>query len=187
MLLIHGIHDTEVLFNRLRLRLQALGKAVHCVNLTPNNGDAGIDTLAEQVGGFVDANFGKISQFDVVAFSMGGLVARYYVQRLGGASRVRRLITLATPHNGTYTAFLRGNAGARQMRPGSEFLRRLNSDAHMLNDIEFISIWTPLDLMIVPARSSVMPVGRNVRFAVAAHPLMVRSRRVLNSVVNLLR
>jgi len=40
-------------------------------------------------------------QIDILAHSMGGLIARIYIQELGGAKRVRRLITMGTPHRGS--------------------------------------------------------------------------------------
>lgn len=67
---------------------------------------------------------------DVVAVSMGGLVARAAAAGLtdhGGRLRVARLFTLATPHRGAKLAnHLRPDAAARDMRPGSAFLRRLD-------------------------------------------------------------
>jgi pimeloyl-ACP methyl ester carboxylesterase len=42
---------------------------------------------------------------DVVAHSFGGLVARYFIQNLGGANRVRHLITMGTPHRGSVDTF----------------------------------------------------------------------------------
>ena len=41
----------------------------------------------------------------IIAHSMGSLIARYYVERLGGASRVERIIYLGAPHAGTPYAF----------------------------------------------------------------------------------
>ena len=41
----------------------------------------------------------------VVGHSLGGLIARYYVTRLGGDERVHTLVTLGTPHSGTYSAY----------------------------------------------------------------------------------
>jgi len=41
------------------------------------------------------------TQIVIVAHSMGGLVSRSYLQESGGGSRVKKLITLATPHHGT--------------------------------------------------------------------------------------
>jgi triacylglycerol lipase len=186
VLLIHGIDDTVALFEPMTKFLQTNGLCVHSLNLVPNNGDAGLDQLAQQLACYVQTNFAAAQGFDLVGFSMGGIVSRYYVQRLGGIARVQRLITIGSPHNGTWTAYLRWNPGARQMRPGSEFLRDLNSDVSMLDRICFTSIWTPFDLMIVPARSSMLCAGRSVWVKVPAHPLMVRNEHVLRLVLQAL-
>ena len=60
---------------------------------------------------------------------MGGLVARYYVQRMGGDQRVHTLVTLGTPHSGTYAARLVPHPVARQLRPGSELIAELAEPA----------------------------------------------------------
>jgi triacylglycerol lipase len=182
VVLLHGIDDTSALFRHMVPQLERAGLQTHAMNLVPRNGDAGLDLLASHVADWVEANFAAGQSIDLVGFSMGGLVARYYIQRLGGVERVRRFITMRSPHKGTWTAFLRGNRGARQMRPGSEFLEDLNRDSATLGRIEFTTIWTPFDLMIVPADSSRLDVGRSIRVNVAAHPLMVRDRRVLDLV-----
>jgi triacylglycerol lipase len=80
----------------------------------------------------------------------------------------------------------RENAGIRQMRPNSKFLGDLNRDCGILEQAGFVSIWTRFDLMIVPARSSVLPVGRSIQVGVLAHPLMVNDRRVLRLVEQVL-
>lgn len=186
VVLVHGINDSAAQFRPMARHLEGNGLPVHCLNLIPNNGDAGLDQLAHQLASYVQTNFADDQAIDLVGFSMGGLVSRYYVQRLGCIRRVQRFITIASPHRGTWTAFLRANPGARQMRPGSPFLRDLNRDVAMLDRISFASIWTPLDLMIVPATSSILPVGRSIRVTVPAHPLMVRDPRVLRMVLQLL-
>ena len=109
-------------------------------------------------------------------------MARYYVQHLGGLKRVQRLITISTPHRGSWMAYLRGNAGARQMRPGSYFLRKSNRETEALQRVAFTSIWTPLDLMILPANSAVIPEARSIPVLVIAHPLMMSDWRVLRLV-----
>jgi triacylglycerol lipase len=166
--------------------LQSKGIPVHSLNLIPNNGDAGIDELARQLSAFVGTAVPAGQFIDLVGFSMGGLVARYYLQRLGGLERVQRFIAISSPHNGTWTAFLRRNPGARQMRPGSDFLKDLNRDAAILNRIQSTTIRTPFDLMIIPSSSSELAAARSIRVNVAAHPLMVRDRRVLEWVHRLL-
>lgn len=60
----------------------------------------------------------------LVGHSMGGLVARAYLRRYGEL-RVARLITLGTPHRGSLLAHLGIGRNARQMEPGSVWLREL--------------------------------------------------------------
>jgi len=69
-----------------------------------------------------------------------------------------------------------------QMRPGSDFLRDLARDADALQAIPFTSFYTPLDAVIVPARSSEMPQARNVRIWAAMHPSFILERRCIRAV-----
>lgn len=182
VVLLHGIDDTSVLFSRLRPFLEKQGREVHVLDMVPNNGAAGLEALAQQVASYVAEAIRHEELIDLVGFSMGGVVARYYVQRLGGAKKVRRLVTISSPHRGTWTAYFRWNPGARQLRPGSAFLQDLNRDRDGLRDLGFTSIWSPLDLMIVPATSSVIPEARSIALFVAAHAVMMRNRRVLEQI-----
>lgn len=188
VVLVHGIFDTSKIFTTMAKRLEVRGLRPLAPDLKPGSGATGLESLAAQIGPFVDQYFSPEEKFDLVGFSMGGLVSRYYVQRLGAMKRVGRLITISAPHRGSYSAYLTTvNEGARQMRPGSVFLQELNRDAAMLERVGFVSIWTPLDLMIVPASSSRLGVGEEYRIPVALHPWMLRSQRVLELVTKLLR
>jgi triacylglycerol lipase len=188
VVLVHGIFDTSKIFTAMAKRLEVHGFQPLAPDLKPSSGATGLEALAAQIGPFVDQYLSPEEKFDLVGFSMGALVSRYYVQRLGGMKRVRRLITISAPHHGSYSAYLTtGNEGARQMRPGSVFLQKLNGDAAMLERVGFVSIWTPLDLMIVPASSSRLGVGEEYRIPVALHPCMLRSSRTLELVAKLLR
>jgi triacylglycerol lipase len=186
VLLVHGIDDTLAVFNTMTTYLRTLGWVVHSLDLMPCNGDTGLDKLAHQVSDYADKTFEPNQLFDLVGFSMGGIVSRYYVQRLGGIQRVQRFVTISSPHNGTATAYFRLNAGCHQMRLGSPFLKDLNQDAAMLEQINFTSIWTPLDLMILPPVSSSLPIGREVLVNVIAHPLMLTDSRSLKAVTEAL-
>jgi len=182
--LIHGLGDTAALFRRLRVCLESSGWTVYAIDLVPNDGGVGLDELAGRVADRIDRELIRGEPINLVGFSMGGLVARFYAQKLAAGRTVKRLITISTPHQGTWIAFLRGNIGARQMRPRSEFLKQLNTPVALeaLRRTDFTSIWTPLDLMIVPADSSALTCARCVRVNVVAHALMMRSRRVLELV-----
>ncbi len=187
VLLIHGIDDTAEVFTPMKQYLSDRGCSdVHACSLAPSNGDLGLEALALQVQAYVTSHLSYAEQIDLVSFSMGGIVSRYYLQTLGGLAKVRNFITLSSPHNGTWTGYLRQNAGARQMRPDSPFLQKLNQSVADLNRVNFVSIWTPYDLMIVPANSSCLPVGEMVQIPVLAHPLMLTDERSLSQVARVL-
>lgn len=181
VLLIHGIADSERNMRWLARHLRKEGRDVRTLNLRPNWGQSGLDDLAAQIAAFADRDLSG-RRFDLVGFSMGGLVSRYYLQRLGGLARVEHFVTISAPHHGTYAARCIGGRGARQMRPGSDFLRDLARDAAALEGVKFTSIYTPLDLVILPASSSVMPQARNERIPVVLHPLMILDPRSLRAV-----
>jgi triacylglycerol lipase len=182
VILVHGFMDTKQKMAPLAEYLRNEGFEVYSVTLKPSSGQIGIDILAQQLQNYIDSIFSASQRFKLVGFSMGGLICRYYVQRLGGISRVDHLITISSPHNGTLTAYLRNNPGSIQMRLGSEFIKGLNSDITSLNNIKYTSIWNPLDLMIIPASSSRTGVGREVKVWNPLHPLIVRSRKCLEIV-----
>lgn len=73
------------------------------------------------------------------------------------------------------------------MRPDSGLLRDLNQDVTMLKRINFTSMWTPFDIMIVPANSSQMPVGKEVKVNVLLHRQIVTEPQSINAVVEELK
>jgi triacylglycerol lipase len=182
VLLIHGIDDTGEVFQEMASYLTQRNRSVFTLDLVPNNGDLGLDELAKQVASYIVATFEPEQPLDLLGFSMGGIVSRYYLQRLGGINRVQRFITISSPHHGTVIAYCSQRPGCVQMRLNSAFLKDLNTDGEMLAQVHFTSIWTPYDLMIVPPKSSQMPWGQEMVIPVWLHPWMLRDSRVLAAV-----
>jgi pimeloyl-ACP methyl ester carboxylesterase len=91
----------------------------------------------------------------VVGHSLGGLIARYYVTRLGGDSRVHTLVTLGTPHQGSYLAYAWNNGLTRQLRPGSGLLTELAQPVHDCQT-RFIAYWSDLDQVVLPQRHAAL-------------------------------
>ena len=186
VLLVHGINDTGAVFNKMAFYLRQQGLSVYTVDLIPNNGSEVLEKLAQQVANYVNDTFATAQPLDIVGFSMGGIVSRYYIQRLGGINRVQRFITISSPHHGTIVAYGTWLAGALQMRPHSDFLNDLNSDVEMLKQLDFTSIWTPYDLMIIPTESSQLGIGKEITLPVLLHPLMLTDSRTLSIVAKIL-
>jgi triacylglycerol lipase len=183
VVLVHGLTDTGTKMRYISDRLRAAGRKTYSIDLQPGTGEAPLELLAKQLEGFINRHLGETTTLDLVGFSMGGLVTRYYIQRLGGIDRVEHYVTLSAPHRGTIAAYFTGKAGCVQMRPNSKFLRDLQTDVTMLAKVKFTSIWTAWDGIILPAHSSCLPVGKDVQIPVLAHPLMVVDYRSLDAVV----
>ena len=182
VVLVHGILEDGVSFEPLRLRLVNHGIQCHVPQLKPNDARDGIEQLAESLKEEIDKEFGPTDRFALVGFSMGGLVSRYYLQNLGGAERCDTFITVSSPHHGTNVAYAYPGKGARQMRPGSPFLKDLEATEDRLGDIPVVSYRTPMDLIILPTESSVWKRAENYSHPVILHPLMLYSKPVLDDI-----
>jgi triacylglycerol lipase len=187
VVLVHGIFDSGNVFKKMAGLLENSNFRTYAPDLRPSSGRTGLDESARQLKSYVDVTISTDETFYLIGFSMGGLVCRYYLQRLDGMKRVHRFIALSTPHYGSWSAYLLPNKGGRQMRPGSEFLKDLNSDVDKLAQVDVVSIWTPFDLSIIPATSSRLAIGKELRIYIVLHPIMVRDRRTLEAVMYFLK
>lgn len=187
VVLVHGIWDNASKMTQMASYLRKQGLTVYTPTLTPSWGQVGLDVLAQQLDAYINTHIGPNEKFDLVGFSMGGLICRYYLQRMDGLRRVDHFVTLGTPHHGTVMAYAMPNAGCRQMRPDSAFIADLNSDFTSLEKTKFTSIWTPFDLIIVPCTSSRVTVGRNTLWWVPLHPFLVWSPGCIRYVGSLLK
>ncbi|MGB3787314.1 MAG: alpha/beta fold hydrolase [Phormidesmis sp.] len=186
VVLVHGIWNRAEIFTRLKSYLEASGRQVYALSMTPCNGDALLESLAQQVAAFVDSELSPQQRFDLLGFSMGGLVSRYYVQHLGGLGRVRAFVTVSAPHQGTWLALGSDRPGIRQMCPGSDFLKALNQNKSCLQTLQFFSFWTPFDLLILPPWSSLIGIGREQRLIIPSHNRMIQDSPALAAIAQAL-
>ncbi len=135
--------------------------------------------LAEKIEAVVSAN--GCPQVDIVAHSRGGLAARDYLRSLGGTRRVAHLVTLGTPHHGARVNRACPGCGCREMRPGSEFLRRLNLGDETPGGTAYTSIYSRHD-EVVPDRSAWLEGARNIEVRGVKHSDLLRSRRVYQEI-----
>lgn len=186
VLLVHGIWDDGARFERMRLVLEGAGIRARAIDLSPNDGSAPIERLAEQVDEAAESLRGE-RPLDVVGFSMGALVSRYWLQRLGGKERCRRFVSIAGPHAGTAQAWwMPFFAGVRQMAPGSSLLADLAADADPFGEVDVHCVWTPYDLMIVPPSSSRLEPAREHRLPLWRHGSMIEDPRAIARVREIL-
>jgi pimeloyl-ACP methyl ester carboxylesterase len=177
VLLIHGYLATRGSLHLLERHLGDRGLVIMSYPLGPVNlGDirdsAGL--IARKVESIV-AQTG-IARVDIVGHSMGGLVGLDYLKRLGGRHRVRRLVMLGTPAQGTWSALLGLvtaplGLASLQLLPGSPFLREL-ADRPLPKGAEVISIGAVRD-WLAPLSSTVLGGVRHIALPTGHSGLLV--------------
>ncbi|GGT85989.1 lipase family alpha/beta hydrolase [Streptomyces coeruleorubidus] len=193
VVLLHGFIDNRSVFVLLRRSLAQHGRQqIESLNYSPLTCD--IRAAAELLGRHIEEVCERTGapQVDVVGHSLGGLIARYYVQRLGGDARVRTLVTLGTPHSGTRVVPLAdAHPIVRQMRPGSPVLEELTRPAPGCRT-HFVSFWSDLDHVMDPLETACIDhpdlTAENVRvtgighLALPVHPAVANGiRQVLDT------
>lgn len=190
ILLVHGIIDNRSVFTLLRRSLlrRGFGRVV-TMNYSVLTQD--VRTAAGRLGRLVEricteTGYEKVH---VVGHSLGGLIARYYVQRLGGDARVHTLVTLGAPHAGTHAARLLPHRLVRQLRPGSELMTELAMPA-MGCQTRFVAFWSDLDQVIIPKSSARLDhpdlSTRNVHLRGVGHLSLPLDRRVVHDIATTL-
>jgi triacylglycerol lipase len=190
VLLIHGYFATRGSLHLLESHLTGRGLIVMSYPLGPLNvGDirdsAGL--IARKVESIV-AQTG-IARIDIVGHSMGGLVGLDYLKRLGGRHRVRRLVLLGTPTQGTWWALLGLvtaplGLASLQLLPGSPFLREL-AERPLPAGADVVSIGAVRD-WLAPLASTVLDGVRHIALPTGHSGLLVDAE-VAEVVVGILR
>ncbi|MCC0096436.1 alpha/beta fold hydrolase [Streptomyces flavotricini] len=155
VLLVHGFTDNRSVFVLLRRTLAAGGRRhVEAYNYSPFTRDLRVTArhLARRVEELCERTGQE--RVDLVGHSLGGLVGRYFVQCLGGAARVRTLVTLGTPHSGTRVApFMDAHPLVRQMRPDSEVMAELRAPAPGCRT-RCVAFWSEFDELMDPTETA---------------------------------
>jgi triacylglycerol lipase len=154
ILLLHGLVDNRSIFTVLRraLRRRGFGRIwtmnyhvlTHDVRAAAKRLEATVEAICEQTG---------YERIHVIGHSMGGIIARYYVQRMGGDARVHTLVTLGSPHGGTRAAHLLPRGVLRQLTARSDVIAELTAPAPACRT-RFLSFWSDLDALISPKKSA---------------------------------
>ncbi|GEM44931.1 esterase/lipase family protein [Deinococcus cellulosilyticus] len=185
VVMVHGINDSSAGLRTMRQVLEHHGHQVYAPDLKPNDGRHGIKKMAESLRDYINLKIPE-GEFDLIAFSMGGIISRYYLQRLGGLERVKRIILISSPHQGTIWGHVYPLPGVRDMAVGSNLLKELNTDVDLLGNKPCLTVWTPYDVTIFPAQHCILPHAENYEVKVWRHGAMMKDPRVIKRVVEFL-
>ncbi|MDQ0377811.1 lipase family alpha/beta hydrolase [Amycolatopsis thermophila] len=153
LVVLPGLADNTAIFTNLKVALDRCGAGPivsFSYSLLLRDVRSAAARLSEQVEQLCEVT--GAAKLDLVGHSLGGLIARYYVQRLGGHHRVGTVVTVGTPHGGTVAAWLLSPMPlARQLRPGSDLLTELTRPAPHCTT-KFVTFSSDGDELILPSR-----------------------------------
>jgi pimeloyl-ACP methyl ester carboxylesterase len=191
VLLIHGFLGTRGSMWPLEQRLAKEGIVVFSFNLgTFNSRD--IRTSAFLIHRKIEAILAQtnVKKIDIVGHSMGGLIGLYYVKKLGGAAKVRKLIMMGTPVRGTWVA-LAGvatlglwSASSWQLLPRSHFLRELDQ-GNLPPEVQYYTLAADRD-WVCPPSSTALEGATNIRVSLG-HSSLVVSEDVFHHIATALK
>jgi pimeloyl-ACP methyl ester carboxylesterase len=182
ILLIHGILCNAGVWHPFMRWLERRGIApLYTLSYGPPL--ASIELFAEQAAAKIDGILADTGarKVIVVAHSMGGLVMRAYLRRFGG-SKVARLVTIATPHEGSVLAWIAFGQSIAQLRPRNPWLTGLGTPEGA--DVPpIVSLWSWHDSMVAPQTSSRVDFGENIEVAGVGHTALLRDPDVFERVL----
>lgn len=160
-LLLHGLFVNRACWFWFRMRLKRQGidnivtmnlSALHSEEILTELLAKRIDELRHQLG---------VNQVNLVGHSMGGIVARNFVQRRGGRQKIARLICLGSPHRGSKLTCFSFMPLGKLLIPGCDFLTRLNAEPEPEN-VKTTNIYTRKDNMVLPNSACHLDWGKSV-------------------------
>ena len=182
VLLVHGYGLNRGCFTFLQTYLHTRGyQWVWAINNRPNNSP--IPVFAKRLGRAIErfkAETGA-EQIDIVAHSMGGVVAAYALKEFGYAHHVRRLITLGTPWSGTKAHVFGFRREALDIKPGSAVIASLEGYSG-----DTIAIWSRSDHLALPSESACPDHAKCIELVDLGHQEMLISARVFRCVADAL-
>ncbi|MFC5521703.1 esterase/lipase family protein [Polaromonas jejuensis] len=171
VLLVHGFFCNRGFWTPWLRRLQGSGHAFVAVNLEPVFG--AIDDYVPQI----EAAVQQLTQATglpplLVCHSMGGLAARAWLQRMKAEARVHHVVTIGTPHRGTWLARFGHGHNNRQMRLLSDWQARLDHDMPADRHALFTCWYSNCDNIVFPASTATLVGAENRLVRGAAHVQM---------------
>lgn len=162
VVLVHGFMCNRGFWNAWLRELRASGHACIAVNLEPVHGP--IDAYPEAIEQAVV----RITRLTgrppvLVCHSMGGLAARAWWRASGGRHAIAHLVTIGTPHRGTWLARFSRKANGRQMQLRCDWIQALADHERRLPLPPTTCWYSNCDNVVFPATTATLP-GADNRF-----------------------
>jgi hypothetical protein len=176
---IHGFVCNRGFWNPWLARLRAQGHPFVAVNLEPVFGS--IEAYAPIIEDAVERVTRASGLAPVlVCHSMGGLAARAWLRATSAPGRVHHIITIGSPHHGTWLARFSLLENGRQMRLGGRWVRKLDQGVDPVGNALFTCWYSDCDNVVFPAEAATLQGADNRLVRGVAHVELGFHRRVMD-------
>ena len=179
---IHGFVCNRGFWTPWLKHVRRQGRAFAAVNLEPVFGRIDdYSAIIERAVRQLEASTGLAPV--LVCHSMGGLAARAWLRDHAADDRVHRVITIGTPHHGTFLGRFGHLPNTRQMRQGNAWLQEMARQEPSGRHARFTCFWGHCDNIVFPASTAVLPGSHAVHLSDIAHVHMAFHDEVFNEVL----
>jgi len=184
VVLIHGFLCNRGFWTPWSRELRARDRAFVAVDLEPVFGS--IDRYVQVIDDAIVRMTAATGQPPIlIGHSMGGLAARAWLRDFDG-DRVHRIVTIGTPHRGTWLARFGRTVNGRQMRVGSEWMQRIESERASTLQVPFTCWYSNCDNIVFPTSTATLPGADNRLAEGLAHVEMAFDPRLRQETLALL-
>ena len=189
IILIHGLWNTSDIFSSITSKLDQIGIEYFAPTLKHEYGMTSIVELTNLLNDLILEKYGLEKELDILGFSMGGIIGRYWIKKFNGYKRTRKFITVGSPHNGTLASQLVPKypfTGISEMKINSFFLRELSKYDYLLKGINCISFFTYWDLMVFPGWRANLNSGEKISLKIYKHKNLVQNPEAVKRIIETL-
>ena len=176
---VHGFISNRGMWTPWLDQLQQQQRAFAAVNLEP------LFCSIDDYPAIIEEAMQKVTRATglpplLVCHSMGGLAARAWLQSAdGNDARVHHVITLGTPHHGTWIGLNRIPPNMKQMKIGSDWLKQLASKEPPERYKRFTCFYSNCDNIVFPTLTATLPGADNRQLPGEAHVVMLFNQSVM--------
>jgi len=182
VVLVHGFVCNRGLWNPWMLRLKQRGTPFIAVNLEPVFGSIShYADIIEQAVARLEASTGQAPV--LVGHSMGGLAIRAWAAAHGGEARAHRIVTIGSPHRGTWLGRFSTTTNGHEMRLASPWQQQLGTRESATLSSRFICFYSHCDNIVFPASTATLPGADNRHVPGIAHVDLVNQPVVFEAVL----
>jgi triacylglycerol esterase/lipase EstA (alpha/beta hydrolase family) len=177
---VHGFISNRGMWTPWLAKLKQQQRAFVAVNLEP------LFCSIDDYAATIDAAVQKVTQTTglpplLVCHSMGGLAARAWLQSAdGNDARVHHVVTVGTPHHGTWVGLDRVPPNMKQMKIGSDWLKQLASKEPPGRYQRFTCFYSNCDNIVFPTLTATLPGADNCAVPGDPHVVMLFNQSVID-------